>query len=309
MLTSCCACGRWGDLLADAVIVEFDELGRSARSALQRGLVGGRASVPDAPPAGDALLAHTEAMPGWVSAELLNDGDRMPLAVSPPWRNLAFSGGSLTHTYSFAAQRDRPRRVHQRARRGRGAGRHLVRHAELAEGRGRQEQAGSVRPPHFEAMVFTYLAEELRSGDVAVVGSEEYADWSDQLLPWEVVEEKLPAYLVEVGLAEDEDQAAAFDAAAFRRQLEDRLRAAAAAADAGYSDNESLVIDPDTGIPSLKPQLRFSPISFRVGCGRPSTSSRACSKMPPRPSPPPCMQIRRASRCLSLPLRTCWAST
>jgi hypothetical protein len=86
-----------------------------------------------------------------------------------------------------------------------------------------------------------------------VVGSEEYADWSDQLLPAEVVEEKLPAYLVEVGLAEDEDQAAAFDAASFRRQLEDRLRAAAAAADAGYPDNESLVIDPATGIPSLKP--------------------------------------------------------
>jgi hypothetical protein len=106
---------------------------------------------------------------------------------------------------------------------------------------------------HFEAMVFTYLAEELRTGDVAVVGSEEYADWSDQLLPAEVVEEKLPAYLVEVGLAEDEDQAAAFDAASFRRQLEDRLRAAAAAADAGYPDNESLVIDPATGIPSLKP--------------------------------------------------------
>ena len=36
---------------------------------------------------------------------------------------------------------------------------------------------------HFEAMVFTCLAEELRTGDVAVVGSEEYADWSGQLLP------------------------------------------------------------------------------------------------------------------------------
>lgn len=105
---------------------------------------------------------------------------------------------------------------------------------------------------HFEAMVFTSLAEELRCGDVAVTGSEEYVDWSGQLLLWEAVEEKLPAYLMEVGLAEDEDQAAAFDAGAFRRQLEDLLRAAAAAADAGYPDNESLVIDPATGIPSLK---------------------------------------------------------
>ncbi|NUL02434.1 hypothetical protein HRW07_04065 [Streptomyces lunaelactis] len=31
-----------------------------------------------------------------------------------------------------------------------------------------------------------------------------------------------------------------------------QLTAAAAAADAGYPDNEGLVIDPETGIPSLK---------------------------------------------------------
>ncbi|MGW0886418.1 hypothetical protein [Streptomyces sp. NPDC002671] len=42
---------------------------------------------------------------------------------------------------------------------------------------------------------------------MAVVGSEEYADWSRQLLAREVVEEKLPAYLVEVGLAEEGEAA------------------------------------------------------------------------------------------------------
>lgn len=45
---------------------------------------------------------------------------------------------------------------------------------------------------HFEAMVFTHLAEELRTGDVAVVGSEEYADWSTQLLAWEDIQENWP---------------------------------------------------------------------------------------------------------------------
>ncbi|MFE0061391.1 transposase [Streptomyces sp. NPDC059003] len=105
---------------------------------------------------------------------------------------------------------------------------------------------------HFEAMVFTHLAEELRTGDVGVVGSEEYADWSEQLLAWEDIQEQLADYLVEVGLCE-EGEASAFDAASFRRQLEDKLRGAAAAADAGYPDNEGLVIDPETGIPSLKP--------------------------------------------------------
>ncbi|MFF4756663.1 Tn3 family transposase [Streptomyces sp. NPDC002514] len=114
---------------------------------------------------------------------------------------------------------------------------------------------------HFEAMVFTYLAEELRTGDVAVVGSEEYADWSEQLLAWEVVQETLGSYLVEVGLA-DPGGSAEFDAKFFRRQLEDKLRNAAAAADAGYPENDGLVIDPETGIPSLK--------AFRADGQRPS---------------------------------------
>ncbi|WP_405633169.1 hypothetical protein OG933_44000 [Streptomyces sp. NBC_00016] len=86
---------------------------------------------------------------------------------------------------------------------------------------------------HFEAMVFTALAEELRTGDVAVVGSEEYADWSEQLLDWEVVQETLGSYLMEVGLTE-QGESAEFDAQFFRRQLEDKLRGAAAAADVGY---------------------------------------------------------------------------
>ncbi|WP_281155388.1 hypothetical protein [Streptomyces sp. HYC2] len=44
---------------------------------------------------------------------------------------------------------------------------------------------------HFEAMVFAAQVEALRTDDIAVVGSEEYADWSEQLPPWEVVQEKL----------------------------------------------------------------------------------------------------------------------
>lgn len=31
-------------------------------------------------------------------------------------------------------------------------------------------------------MVFTYLAEELRTGDIAVAGGAEYGDWSQRLL-------------------------------------------------------------------------------------------------------------------------------
>ncbi|MFJ1654136.1 hypothetical protein ACIOC2_22710 [Streptomyces sp. NPDC088337] len=63
---------------------------------------------------------------------------------------------------------------------------------------------------------------------------------------------RLADYLVEVGLCEP-GETAEFDARFFRRQLEDKLHDTAAAADAGYPDNEGLVIDPETGIPSLKP--------------------------------------------------------
>lgn len=101
-------------------------------------------------------------------------------------------------------------------------------------------------------MVFFYLAEELRCGDVAVTGSEEYADWSEQLLPWEQVEAKLPEYLVEVGLCEA-GEATAFDGRALVAHLRRRLAEAAAKADGEYPDNDELFIDPETGVPKLKP--------------------------------------------------------
>ncbi|MFI6730495.1 hypothetical protein [Streptomyces atratus] len=111
---------------------------------------------------------------------------------------------------------------------------------------------------HFEAMVFYYLAEELRTGDVAVMGSEEYADWSEQLLPWEAVEEKLPEYLVEVGLREADDTTA-FDGRTLVAQLRQRLTAAAAKADGDYPDNDELFIDPDSGVPKLKARRAEKP--------------------------------------------------
>jgi len=40
---------------------------------------------------------------------------------------------------------------------------------------------GMVARRHFEAMVFTYLAGELRTGDIAVTGAGEYADWRANL--------------------------------------------------------------------------------------------------------------------------------
>ncbi|MGH3901581.1 MAG: hypothetical protein ACRDTA_25675 [Pseudonocardiaceae bacterium] len=52
----------------------------------------------------------------------------------------------------------------------------------------RDPSAGS--PPlcarrHLEVCVFSYLAAELRSGDIAVVGSDSYANLHAQLMTWD----------------------------------------------------------------------------------------------------------------------------
>jgi TnpA family transposase len=96
---------------------------------------------------------------------------------------------------------------------------------------------------HLEACVLTYLAEQLRTGDVAVAGAQAYANWADQLLTPAECAQLLPAFCAEVGIPAD--------AVAFRAQLQARLGEHAAAADAGYPDNPDLVID-EQGTATLK---------------------------------------------------------
>ncbi|GAA3706944.1 oxygenase MpaB family protein [Streptomyces tremellae] len=89
-----------GDPLADAVIVEIDALGKEARRTLSRGLNDGLDSLDNPPPAIEALLRQLETVPDWISQESLAAGDETSLLVPPRWNALAFSGGSLAHTYS-----------------------------------------------------------------------------------------------------------------------------------------------------------------------------------------------------------------
>ena len=102
---------------------------------------------------------------------------------------------------------------------------------------------GMVIRRHFEAMVFTYLAGELRTGDIAVTGAGEYADWRSNLLPWSQCEPLLEGFCAEAGLPAT--------AAGFTEQLRYAHLDAAAALDAGYEDNADLVVGED-GVPSLK---------------------------------------------------------
>ena len=102
---------------------------------------------------------------------------------------------------------------------------------------------GMVVRRHFEAMVFAYLAEELRTGDIAIGGAGEYADWRANLLPWEECEPLLEGFCAGAGLPAT--------AAGFAERLRHAHLDAAAALDAGYEDNADLVIGED-GVPALK---------------------------------------------------------
>ncbi|ATB31081.1 oxygenase MpaB family protein [Melittangium boletus] len=92
-----------GDPLADAVIVELDELGKEGRRVLNAGLEKGLDSLESPPPAIAALLRQLETVPGWVDREALLRGDEASLSIPPLWSNLAFSVGALVHTYSSPA--------------------------------------------------------------------------------------------------------------------------------------------------------------------------------------------------------------
>lgn len=97
---------------------------------------------------------------------------------------------------------------------------------------------------HFEAMVFTYLAGELRTGgDITVTGAGEYADWRANLLTWAECEPLLAAFWEKTGLPAD--------AAAFTERPRSTHLDAAAVLDIGYEDNADLVIA-EGGIPALK---------------------------------------------------------
>lgn len=56
---------------------------------------------------------------------------------------------------------------------------------------------------YLELCVFSYLADELRSGDLCVAGSESFADYRQQLLSWEECEALLPDYCAKIGLPDN----------------------------------------------------------------------------------------------------------
>ncbi|MDJ0594534.1 MAG: Tn3 family transposase [Pleurocapsa sp. MO_226.B13] len=99
---------------------------------------------------------------------------------------------------------------------------------------------------HWEVCLFSYLAAELKSGDICVFGSESYADYRRQLLTGSEGEPLVGEYCQNLGFPEDAD--------GFIDQLKSGLAETALSVDEGYPNHTSVVIN-EAGEPVLKRPL------------------------------------------------------
>jgi hypothetical protein len=102
----------------------------------------------------------------------------------------------------------------------------------------------------FEICVFTHLALELKTCDMAVPGSEQYADYRDQLLPWEECVPLLNSYCGKLGLPGSAEKLV--------QQLRTELESTAVEVDAGFPSNMGVTINKD-GEPALKRPVANKP--------------------------------------------------
>ena len=107
--------------------------------------------------------------------------------------------------------------------------------------RGRSRPGKLVRR-HLEVCVFSYLAAELRSGDIAITGSDSYANLHHQLVPWTECEPLVDKFCRQAGIPTTGSEAVVF----FRG----KLTTGAAEVDAGYPGNTDLILE--SGRPVLK---------------------------------------------------------
>lgn len=121
---------------------------------------------------------------------------------------------------------------------------------------------------HLEVCVFSHIAAELMSGDLCVQGSENFADYRDQLLPWSDCEPMVAQYCPEMG----------FEAtpSTFVEQLRTWLTQTALDVDRNYPDNGQVVIS-ESGEPVLK---RIPPKELSQGVR--DLENRVLERMPER---------------------------
>lgn len=88
---------------------------------------------------------------------------------------------------------------------------------------------------HFEVCVFSHLVQELKSGDIAIADSEEYADYRDQLLAWDDSELLIKDFCAEMNLPDN--------SLGFIKKLKNELQTAVEKVDKSYPKNSALTID------------------------------------------------------------------
>jgi len=100
-----------------------------------------------------------------------------------------------------------------------------------------------IKRRYFEVCIFSYLAAELKSGDICIVGSESYADYRLQLLSWSECESQVGEYCQNLGFPQDAD--------GLIEHLKVWLSETALRVDLDYPNNTSVVIN-EAGEPVLK---------------------------------------------------------
>ena len=119
-----------------------------------------------------------------------------------------------------------------------------------------KDHPGTLVRRHLEVCVFTYLAAELRSGDIAVAGSDSYANLHDQLMTWEECRPLADAFCAQAGIPSDP--------AALTAHYRSLLAEAAARVDAGYPSNTDLVLEGDRPVLRRRKGLDRRPEALRL---------------------------------------------
>jgi hypothetical protein len=94
---------------------------------------------------------------------------------------------------------------------------------------------GMLARRHLEVCVFSHLAAELRSGDIAVAGSDSYANLHSQMMTWEECRGEVADFCAQAGIPTDAKALVAF----YRK----KLTKMAATVDAGYPANTDLRLE------------------------------------------------------------------
>lgn len=92
----------------------------------------------------------------------------------------------------------------------------------------------AVARKYFELCVLSCVMGELKSGDLAIAGSERFGDYRDQLVAWATYAQQVEAYCQRVGIASKPQQ--------FVHDLQTQLAERIRAADAAFPENAALTI-------------------------------------------------------------------